>query len=135
MRLKQFILLVFLLGINQVYGQPTRKPTFVEPSFPGGTEAWVKYISDNLEYPSLARQTNINGRVILEFIVEKDGSVSNVKVTKGLGAGCDEEALRVVSASPKWNPAIYKGKPSRYTYSFPIRFQLSNKDDEDQANQ
>lgn len=126
MKLKSVLLLGLLLGMSQVYGQ---KAKLLEPVFPGGIEAWNAYVSNNLNYPTLARQININGRVILEFIIEKDGSVSNVRVTKGLGAGCDEEAVRVVSASPKWSPAFRRGKPIRYSYNFPIRFQLSDKED------
>ncbi len=135
MRASIGFLLVLMLGTSTLQAQSIRKPNFTEPIFPGGTAAWVRYLNKNINYPTLARQININGRVILEFVVEKDGSVSNVKVTKGLGAGCDEEAVRVVSASPKWTPALKKGKPIRYAFTFPIRFQLSDEEDEEQTNQ
>ncbi len=131
MRASFSFLLVLMLGIGTLQAQSNRKTNFTEPTFPGGTAAWVRYLNKNINYPTLARQININGRVQLEFIVEKDGSVSNVKVTRGLGAGCDEEAVRVVSASPKWNPAFNKGKPIRYSFTFPIRFQLSDEEDEE----
>ncbi len=121
-----------LLTINLAYGQTNKNklPKFVEPTFPGGKEAWDAYLIKNVHYPMLARQVNINGRVIVEFDVQKDGSIANVKINKGLGAGCDEEALRAVKASPRWNPAYYKGKAVPYTFTLPVRFQLTNTTDE-----
>ena len=95
------------------------------PEFPGGVEAMMKYVADNVKYPQEAKDKNISGRVFVSFVVEKDGSVSNVEVKRGIGGGCDEEAARVISAMPKWKPGKQKGKPVRVSYMMPIVFKLT----------
>jgi TonB family protein len=82
------------------------------------------YLSKNIVYPNLAAENKIEGRVIVQFIVEKDGSVSNVTALKKVGWGMDEEALRVVRAMPNWKPGKQNGKPVRVKYTLPIRFSL-----------
>ena len=94
------------------------------PSFPGGQEALANYLKDNLKYPESARENGIQGRVFVNFVVEKDGSVSNVKVSRGLGGECDKEAVRVVESMPKWTPGIQRGKTVRVSYMMPIVFKL-----------
>ena len=94
------------------------------PEFPGGTEALYKYISENIQYPEQAKEDGIEGRVLMRFTVAKDGSIVNVEVARGIGGGCDEEALRVVKAMPKWKPAIKDGKPVAGQYALPIHFKL-----------
>ena len=94
------------------------------PMFPGGEQAMMDYVSKNVVYPSEAQEKGISGRVFVGFIVEKDGSVSNVKVLRGIGGGCDEEAVRVIKAMPKWKPGKMKGKPVRVSYMMPIIFKL-----------
>ncbi|WP_259069578.1 TonB family protein [Mucilaginibacter sp. X4EP1] len=96
------------------------------PAFPGGIEALYKFLSKNLRYPSKARGNNTQGRVIVNFIVEKDGTLSDMKVIHGIGDGCDEEAVRIMKLSPPWTPAIQNGKPVRVSYTVPIGFQLAN---------
>ena len=98
--------------------------TEVMPEFPGGMEAMTKYLSENLKYPEQAKEKNIQGRVLVSFIVEKSGSISNVKVVKGIGGGCDEEALRVIKAMPKWKPGMQNGKKVRVNFAIPISFKL-----------
>ena len=100
--------------------------TIVEqmPSFPGGDEKMYKYLGNNIKYPQVARETGIQGRVFVNFVVEPDGSVSNVKVLRGIGGGCDEEAMRVVKSMPKWKPGKQRGKPVRVSYNLPVNFKL-----------
>lgn len=95
-----------------------------QPSFPGGDDALYKYLADNLRYPREAREAGIQGRVFVSFVVEKDGSISNVKVLRGIGGGCDEEAVRVVLGMPKWIPGKQRGIPVRVQFNLPIKFTL-----------
>ena len=94
------------------------------PSFPGGEQKLMKYVGDNVKYPQIARETGIQGRVFVNFVVEPDGSVSNVSVLRGIGGGCDEEAMRVVKNMPKWKPGKQRGKAVRVQYMLPINFTL-----------
>ena len=94
------------------------------PKFPGGENALMDYVAKNVVYPQEARDKEISGRVFVGFIVEKDGSVSEVKVLRGIGGGCDEESIRVVKAMPKWKPGKQDGKPVRVSYQLPIFFKL-----------
>jgi protein TonB len=94
------------------------------PSFPGGDQAMLSYLGKNIKYPTLAKESGIQGTVYVTFVVEKDGSVSNVKVLRGIGGGCDEEAIRVVKSMPKWTPGKQRGKPVKVQYNLPCRFVL-----------
>ncbi|MBR4198816.1 MAG: TonB family protein [Bacteroidales bacterium] len=94
------------------------------PEFPGGEEKLYKYLRDNLKYPDMATQQNIQGKVYVQFVVEKDGSIANPKVLRDIGGGCGDEALRVVRAMPKWNPGIQRTKKVRVQYTLPVNFQL-----------
>ena len=97
------------------------------PEFPGGEQAMFDFVANNVVYPQEARDKEIEGRVFVRFIVEKDGSVSDVKVAKGIGGGCDEEAVRVVKAMPKWKPGKQDGKPVRVNFTMPFFFKLQEK--------
>ena len=99
----------------------------VMPQFPGGDQAMMKFVAENVQYPQEARDKEISGRVMVGFIVEKDGSVNEVKVVKGIGGGCDEEAVRVVKAMPKWIPGKQDDKPVRVSYTMPFFFKLQEK--------
>ncbi|OJJ16581.1 energy transducer TonB [marine bacterium AO1-C] len=90
----------------------------------GGLKKFYKYISDNLNYPSQARRMGVEGRVFLQFVVEKDGSITDIKVLKGIGSGCDEEAVRVLKAAPKWKAGKQRGVAVRVRRSIPIMFKL-----------
>ena len=108
-----------------VYDFTQNAPEGMEaPGFPGGTEAFYKYLSENIHYPEQAKADGIQGRVVVGFIVMDDGSIVNVEVQRGIGGGCDEEAVRVVKAMPKWQPAVYNGKPCNVHYSLPVSFKL-----------
>ena len=95
------------------------------PVFPGGETKLLEYISNNIQYPQVARETGIQGRVFIGFVVEPDGSISNVKLLRGIGGGCDEEAIRVVKSMPKWKPGKQRGKVVRVSYQIPISFKLT----------
>ncbi|HNX44870.1 MAG TPA: M56 family metallopeptidase [Bacteroidales bacterium] len=97
------------------------------PGFPGGDEARVNYMIENVKYPGEARQKGIQGVVFISFIVEKDGSITDAKVLRGIGGGCDEEALRVIKAMPKWNPGTHSGEPVRVQFNMPVKFKLDNR--------
>lgn len=100
---------------------------FVEhqPSFDGGYAAFYKYINQKLRYPSQARRMGIEGKVFLNFIIDKEGNITNVKVTRGIGAGCDEAAIKVLQNAPKWNPGKQRGIAVKVSMSLPITFKLS----------
>lgn len=94
------------------------------PTYPDGMDKFYKYIGDNLRYPPMAQDNNIQGKVYVSFTIEKDGSVADVKVDRKLGYGCDEEAIRVIKGSKRWNPGMQNGKPARVRYNMPISFTL-----------
>jgi protein TonB len=97
----------------------------VLPEFAGGMAGWGKYLQKNLKYPPMARENNITGRVIMSFVVEKNGKLTDIKVLRGIGGGCDEEAKRVLANAPAWKPGIQNGRPVRVAYTMPIFFQLA----------
>lgn len=96
-----------------------------QPGFPGGEAALMEYLKNNIKYPQLARESNIQGTVFVTFVVEPNGSISNVKVLRGIGGGCDDEAIRVVKNMPSWSPGKQRGKPVRVQFNLPIRFILA----------
>lgn len=95
------------------------------PTPVGGMEAWNKYLSNNLKYPTQARRMGIEGTVYVVFVVNTDGSIQDVDILRGIGGGCDEEAMRVVAAAPNWEPGKQRGKPVRVKMRLPIRFKLN----------
>ena len=104
---------------SEVFKAPDEQPEFV-----GGQTALFNYLSNNVVYPPVAIQNNIQGRVVVSFIIEKDGSVSNVKLEYGVDPLLDAEALRVVKTMPSWNPGKISGKPVRTQFALPITFRL-----------
>ena len=94
------------------------------PSFPGGEKELLKYLSENIKYPPLARENNIQGTVALTFVVGKDGSVKDVQIVKDIGGGCGKEAVRVVQTMPKWNPGEANGHAVKVRFTLPVRFRL-----------
>ena len=113
-----------------VEADPNQIFTSVEqvPEFAGGLEKFGAYLSKNIRYPAVARENNVQGRVICTFVVERDGSLTDIKVVRGIGSGCDEEAIRVLKNSPKWKPGIQNGRPVRVQYSVPISFTLASEE-------
>lgn len=94
------------------------------PDFPGGDAARMSFLRDNIKYPQIARESGIQGTVYVTFVVEKDGRVTDIRVLRGIGGGCDEEAVRVIKAMPRWQPGKQRGKPVRVQFNMPIKFTL-----------
>lgn len=92
---------------------------------PGGMIEFLKWVGKSIEYPSQAKRMGVEGRVFLQFVVDKDGSLSDVRVARGIGAGCDEEAVRVLKTAPKWKPGKQRGRPVRQRMVLPINFKLN----------
>jgi len=124
------ILLISLLGYHLGQAQATTKGnelySFVAlknpPKFPGGLPKFYKFLADNLKYPAAASAKKIKGNVFASFVIEKDGSLGDIKILRGLGSGTDEEALRVLKLCPKWYPGTLNGKLVRTQYNVPIKF-------------
>lgn len=94
------------------------------PQFPGGDPALLKYISTQIKYPIIAQENGIQGRVVVSFVVNKDGSVVDAEVVRGVDPSLDKEALRVIGTLPKWAPGEQRGKPVRVKYTVPVQFRL-----------
>ena len=94
------------------------------PAFPGGMEAMIQFISNNIQYPADAQKQKVDGRVLVNYVVEKDGSITEVKVIKPTFPSLDAEAVRVVKAMPKWKPGYQKGQAVRVQFTMPINFSL-----------
>lgn len=97
-----------------------------QPEFPGGMPAFYEFVSKNMKYPAQARRMGVEGRVFVQFVVDKDGTVTEVKAVKGIGAGCDEEAERVLRSSPKFKPGKQRGRAVKVRMVLPIIFKLNN---------
>lgn len=98
------------------------------PEFPGGSMGMIQYLSSNIKYPAEARDNNIQGRVLIQFVVEKDGSISNAEIVRSVHELLDAEALRCVSAMPVWTPGTHHGEPVRVRYTIPLNFKLQDSD-------
>ncbi|MTI32246.1 TonB family protein [Xanthovirga aplysinae] len=96
-----------------------------QPEYPGGMKAFYKYVSKTMKYPAQARRMGIDGRVIVQFVVDTDGAITNVKVIRGRGAGLDEEAIRVLKNSKKWKAGKQRGIPVKVRMTLPINFKLN----------
>jgi protein TonB len=109
--------------VEEVYEKPF---TVVEqmPEFAGGEQNMMKFLRENIKYPQMARESGIAGSVYVTFVVNKNGQISDVKILRGIGGGCDEEALRVVRAMPNWIPGKQNGKSVPVQFNLPIKFTL-----------
>lgn len=94
------------------------------PSFPGGDAALFKYLSDNIKYPVIAQESGIQGRVICQFVVNRDGSIVDIEVVRSVDKSLDAEAVRVIKSMPKWTPGKQRGKTVRVKYTLPVNFRL-----------
>jgi len=95
-----------------------------QPGYPGGNAAFYSYIGKKMKYPSQARRMGIEGKVFVQFVVDTNGAITDVQVMRGIGAGCDEEAIRVIQNSPKWQPGKQRGKAVKVRMVLPITFKL-----------
>jgi periplasmic protein TonB len=131
--MKYFILFTVLFFSGQICfsqenNQDKEKESYkyntieIKPEFPGGMGAFFKYIGNNYKTPKV---NNLSGKLYLNFVIEKDGSIVEVKVLRDLGYGTGEEAVRVLSESPKWSPGMQNGQPVRVMYTLPIMIQSS----------
>lgn len=144
-QLKLLIILLFSSGLTYAQVDDDEIFTIVQdlPRFPGcedieGTyeekkqcaeEKTMAFIIGNIQYPKIAKANRIQGRVIVRFIVEKDGSITNAEVSRyggSLGGGCNQEAIRIVNEMPKWIPGTHRGKPVRVRYNLPVKFELKD---------
>lgn len=97
-----------------------------QPEFPGGNAAMMKFLGDNIKYPAVAQENGIQGRVIVNFVVEKDGALSDVQVARSQDAALDKEAVRVIESMPRWKPGTQRGEAVRVRYTLPVVFRLQN---------
>lgn len=97
----------------------------ISPEYPGGEDALMEFLARNIKYPMYAKENNIQGNVYVTFVVEPDGKISTIKILRGIGGGCDEEAMRVIGLMPPWKPGSQLGKPVRVQFNFPIRFIIN----------
>ena len=113
----------------EVEPEPEEEEVFMvvedAPEFPGGINALLEYLKKNIKYPAICRDNNIQGRVIVSFVVNKDGKIVDPEVVKGVNPSLDKEALRVISTMPNWKPGYQRGKPVRVKYSVPVNFRLN----------
>lgn len=94
------------------------------PKFPGGLNVLMKYLHNNIKYPTQAKEIGIQGKVFVSFVIEKDGSVTNILLLRGIGGGCDEEAIRVIKNMPNWVPGKQRNIPVRVRFTLPVNFRL-----------
>ena len=130
-----FILFSLLLSENNATAKNAPDTTiyFVAeqpPSFPGGAHARNEFLATHLHYPDEALRNHVTGKVYVGFVVESDGNISHINVLKGIGFGCDKEAMQVVAQMPKWHPGLINGKPVRVRYTLPFTFNIHAPDRE-----
>ena len=121
-----------VLKIKEAVAQPEPKPEVEKvfdvveqmPSFPGGPSALMEWLSNNVKYPVVAQEYGVLGRVVVSFVVERDGSITDVKVVRGVDPSLDREASRVVRAMPRWIPGKQNGSSVRFKYNLPVAFRL-----------
>jgi protein TonB len=114
-----------VIGEGPIVNQPAIFSVVEQmPEFPGGEAAMMKFIQKNIQYPSMERDNDIQGRVIIKFIVNEDGSLSDIHIARGVSQGLDKEALRVVKLLPKFIPGKQQGKPVKVYFLLPIKFML-----------
>jgi TonB family protein len=122
---------IFVLSATCAFSQDsvTTKPPIVrfqEPTFPGGIRAFAQYIANNVKYPEVARIVGITGKVKVTFMVDSDGTITNAKPVNCMGAGCESEAVRVISMSPNWSPGIQEGKATNVQFVIAVSFTQNN---------
>lgn len=135
--MKKLLIFLFLLHTGLLFAQvapadtSVKQITEVMPEFPGGMKAMMKFISKNIRYPKAARENGVQGRVVASFVVNTDGTLSDIRILKRLGWGCDEEVERVLLIMPLWKPASIGGKPVPVQFNLPVAFKLDGEDSSD----
>lgn len=119
------LFLIAFLPTESAQAQTAEEKIDVMPIPPGGMQGWYSYLGENLKYPETAKEKGVEGVVIIELLVKADGSVDNVSIVRGIGGGCDEEAVRVIQKSTNWTPGEKDGKPVNTIMKLPIKFALS----------
>lgn len=114
------------LFTTNIFAQKVYKICEVEPIYPGGYISLMNFLSENIKYPDIAKENGVQGETLLSFIIEKDGTISNIEVLKSLSKECDEEAIRILKLMPKWESGKRKNKPIRFKMNMPISFSLTN---------
>lgn len=115
---------------RQIINQPPQEPNKVHehvevmPQFPGGNVELMRYLGTNIKYPTIAAENGIQGRVVLKFVVSKDGSISNIQIVRSLDPSSDKEAIRVIKGMPKWIPGMQNGHPVAVYFTLPVLFKL-----------
>lgn len=115
---------------RQITNQPPQEPNKVfdivevMPQFPGGNSELMRYLGTNIKYPTIAAENGIQGRVVLKFVVSKDGSISNIQIVRSLDPSSDKEAIRVIKGMPKWIPGMQNGHPVAVYFTLPVLFKL-----------
>ena len=133
---KTILTLLFLLAVICLKAQDDVTITKIDsgkifttieqvPEFPGGLEEFSRFLSTNIIYPKIARQNKTEGRVLIRFVVQRDGSITDLKILRGVSKEIDNEALRVLAICPKWKPGMQKGRAVRCSYVVPITFSLN----------
>jgi protein TonB len=127
--MKYWLFIIFTVGIIKVNAQTTTKPidtfSYVE-QMPTFSYNMRQYLAENIHYPDSAIVHNIEGRIVVKFVVNEDGHISDCEVIKGIDKDCDEEALRVVKSMPRWNPGMQDGKAVKVYFNQPIVFKLED---------
>ena len=117
---------ILFVGILSAQSNTTNSnENIIDPVYPGGLSEMSAFLSENLVYPEKSQKKRVEGRVLLSFIIEKNGSISHVTVEEGLDKKCNKEAIRVVKLMPNWTPGTKDGKPVRVMFKLPIRFSLN----------
>jgi len=115
----KYLVIVFAFLCFNINAQESK-----DAVFPGGNSAMYQFLAENIKYPSYCGDSCLQGKVYVQFITEKDGSISNVKCIKSLGKVYDEDAMNCIKSMPKWTPAVYEGKPARDKYTIPFNFKI-----------
>jgi protein TonB len=120
-----FLFFSIFACVSQVQAQSSDNDLLIveeQPQPNGGLDAFYKHVTDHMQYPEEAKKAGVTGRVFVQFVVDKTGNLSDIRVIRGIGGGCDEEAVRLVKTSPNWLPAKANGQPVSVEMSLPIRF-------------
>lgn len=137
--MKYIFLIVSLLHTVLSYsqennGNPTGKYIETMPEFPGGQQELMHYLQKSLRYPRIARELNVQGKVVTQFVINEDGSISDISILSSPGCGCDEEAIRVIQSMPKWKPGTQQGAPVKVYFKLPLVFKMSIDPDPNAGN-